>query len=368
MPNFVWDNTSLPADKVNAVSVPTGANLINYISGTDVNAVFNALKELRAAVWKMGGRLTPASAPPATGTYAVGDVVLNSTPAVAAPIGWVCTVGGAPGTWKEFGVIADDVVNGGSSGGTAGPSDVATPGRSFAGGVGGSAVYEFWPDGVADVRRGVIGFLGSADPVLSIANEKPSGGIVRITPGAGAWIEAVNDLRTPKITPITGALLELVAAKLKLTGTNTATLDLYPDGPTTRRGFVGFDTASETVLHLKNEKSTNGHVRIEPGSGGSLQLGAGETTGFKALKVFTTTWNPPSTGHSSSAATSVTVAGVGTNDPIIGVSLSSISDAGVFLAGHVIATDTVGITLINESGATVDPGSGTLKIVWLDLA
>lgn len=46
------------------------------------------------------------SAAPAYGTWAVGDVVINSAPASAGYIGWVCTVAGSPGTWKGYGLIA----------------------------------------------------------------------------------------------------------------------------------------------------------------------------------------------------------------------------------------------------------------------
>lgn len=48
------------------------------------------------------------TAAPTTGTYAVGDFVLNSTPAELGSAGskyiihgWRCTVSGTPGTWKE---------------------------------------------------------------------------------------------------------------------------------------------------------------------------------------------------------------------------------------------------------------------------
>jgi hypothetical protein len=46
------------------------------------------------------------SAEPASGTYAVGDIVWNNTPAAGGTIGWVCTSAGTPGTWKTFGTIA----------------------------------------------------------------------------------------------------------------------------------------------------------------------------------------------------------------------------------------------------------------------
>jgi len=46
------------------------------------------------------------SAAPTTGTYLQGDIVYNSAPTAGGNIGWVCTAGGTPGTWKTFGSIA----------------------------------------------------------------------------------------------------------------------------------------------------------------------------------------------------------------------------------------------------------------------
>jgi hypothetical protein len=45
------------------------------------------------------------SAAPGSGTWAVGDIVYNTAPAAAGNLGWVCTTGGTPGTWKTFGTI-----------------------------------------------------------------------------------------------------------------------------------------------------------------------------------------------------------------------------------------------------------------------
>jgi hypothetical protein len=49
---------------------------------------------------------TVAAAAPVAGTYLQGDIVYNSAPASGGFIGWVCTAGGTPGTWKTFGVIS----------------------------------------------------------------------------------------------------------------------------------------------------------------------------------------------------------------------------------------------------------------------
>lgn len=49
------------------------------------------------------------TAAPTTGTYAQGDIIKNSTPAEAGSAaskyvvtGWICTVGGTPGTWLQM--------------------------------------------------------------------------------------------------------------------------------------------------------------------------------------------------------------------------------------------------------------------------
>lgn len=49
-------------------------------------------------------RWTAAPTTP-TGAWNKGDFVTNDNPATGSPIGWVCTVAGTPGTWKEFGII-----------------------------------------------------------------------------------------------------------------------------------------------------------------------------------------------------------------------------------------------------------------------
>lgn len=42
---------------------------------------------------------------PTSGTWNVGDIVLNANPASGGYIGYVCTVAGTPGTWKSYGAI-----------------------------------------------------------------------------------------------------------------------------------------------------------------------------------------------------------------------------------------------------------------------
>jgi hypothetical protein len=49
-----------------------------------------------------------AYGPPTTGTWIVGDYFKNLNPTPGSPIGWVCTVGGTPGTWNSDGIVGDD--------------------------------------------------------------------------------------------------------------------------------------------------------------------------------------------------------------------------------------------------------------------
>lgn len=48
------------------------------------------------------------AAPVSGGAFVAGDVVWNTTPG-AVTTGWICTVGGSPGTWETFGQVREDI-------------------------------------------------------------------------------------------------------------------------------------------------------------------------------------------------------------------------------------------------------------------
>lgn len=52
------------------------------------------------------GRTFYGTAAPSGGAYYAGDIVWNTSPTNGGNIGWVCTSGGTPGTWKTFGAIS----------------------------------------------------------------------------------------------------------------------------------------------------------------------------------------------------------------------------------------------------------------------
>ena len=70
-------------------TIPTGAK---KIVTTNKNTYFTA-----------NNITIGTAAPTATteGTYAKGDIIINSAPSASA-IGWICTAAGKPGSWKAI--------------------------------------------------------------------------------------------------------------------------------------------------------------------------------------------------------------------------------------------------------------------------
>lgn len=50
-------------------------------------------------------KMFSGTAAPTSGTWLQGTIVIDSTPSAGGTLGWVCTTGGTPGTWKTFGAI-----------------------------------------------------------------------------------------------------------------------------------------------------------------------------------------------------------------------------------------------------------------------
>lgn len=53
------------------------------------------------------GKISFGAAAPAAGTWAQGDIRINTGAASGTTkVGWICITAGAPGTWKAFGDVA----------------------------------------------------------------------------------------------------------------------------------------------------------------------------------------------------------------------------------------------------------------------
>lgn len=60
--------------------------------------------------WKAGIQIRAdgsyySSTQPASGTWSTGDIVYRAPPSGANGVGWVCSAGGTPGTWLQFGLV-----------------------------------------------------------------------------------------------------------------------------------------------------------------------------------------------------------------------------------------------------------------------
>ena len=77
-----------------------GSRVVYEITGPDAAIPY----KFSVGDFLLGGkRMAMGTAAPTTGTWAQGDYVRNSSPAVGQPKGWICTVAGTPGTWVSEG-------------------------------------------------------------------------------------------------------------------------------------------------------------------------------------------------------------------------------------------------------------------------
>ncbi|OPY78627.1 MAG: Pectate lyase superfamily protein [Syntrophorhabdus sp. PtaU1.Bin153] len=100
---------------INECILPTKGNkwisynnncLVIHVDNNGVTAKTRVGDDERMGIVTNGKRLFWGSGAPTTGTWALGDIIYNSSPAAASYIGWVCVTAGAPGTWKAFGLIS----------------------------------------------------------------------------------------------------------------------------------------------------------------------------------------------------------------------------------------------------------------------
>lgn len=89
-----WDSATAKSNiihKNNIISV--GTDYINSLKHDSSNYIHLT-------------RIASSLVAPSTGSWNIGDIVYNRSPSASGFIGWVCTAGGTPGTWKTFGAIS----------------------------------------------------------------------------------------------------------------------------------------------------------------------------------------------------------------------------------------------------------------------
>lgn len=98
------DKYDLMMADTNGASAATSSWGVTFANGGGTYITPFAIQKDRMVL--NGYNVLYASAAPVAGTWQRGDIVYNTTPSSAGYVGWVCTSGGTPGTWKTFGLIS----------------------------------------------------------------------------------------------------------------------------------------------------------------------------------------------------------------------------------------------------------------------
>ena len=77
----------------------TNGNGTMYVDTT------NTIPTLNASINGNYRKVSYSNAIPTEGNWTKGTIIYNTNVEIGQPIGWVCTVSGAPGTWCKFGTI-----------------------------------------------------------------------------------------------------------------------------------------------------------------------------------------------------------------------------------------------------------------------
>lgn len=99
--------TDLKVDTTANLIMSFAANVLSGDAGTvDIAGAFAYVNGWELFPYGEPGEVFSATAAPADGTWARGDVVWNSEPSAGGAPGWVCVTAGTPGTWKAMADLA----------------------------------------------------------------------------------------------------------------------------------------------------------------------------------------------------------------------------------------------------------------------
>jgi hypothetical protein len=94
----------------NYVDLMNGSNFMLRMAKGAIVGNLNASTPWMPGGFVIGGNVRSGivgagTVAPTSGSYDIGAIWLNESPAAGGKVGWVCTTAGTPGTWKPFGAI-----------------------------------------------------------------------------------------------------------------------------------------------------------------------------------------------------------------------------------------------------------------------
>ena len=97
-------------------------------------------------------------------------------------------------------------------------------------------------------------------------------------------------------------------------------------------------------------------------AGWGMTIGGGTT--IRKYVSAAATWDPPRVANGQVISTTVSTSGAQVGDPVF-VGHSQLTQAGAVISAQVSSYNTVTVTLLNETGSTLDVASGTVRVgVW----
>lgn len=100
------DASSSQTKSFGAFSVTNLFERNNHNIGTLASQIGSITNRYGGFSYNGANKVGFGTAAPSGGTYAVGDIVWNVSPAAGSALGWICTVAGSPGTWKELAPVS----------------------------------------------------------------------------------------------------------------------------------------------------------------------------------------------------------------------------------------------------------------------
>jgi hypothetical protein len=189
--------------------------------------------------------------------------------------------------------------------------------------------------------------------------------------GAAAYTVAGSALSS------TGGSIGALGGAVSLNSDNNRSTHVYTQGQNnctvlpTAHSASGLRTIADTAAPVSGAWLRAEDTRLTtPSIGGPSRMvvstagspGTWRATGYLVTQYYgSTTWDPASLANGASASTTVTVTGAAVGDIAL-CGFTSITAAGWQMTANITSANTASVTITNNTGGTVDLGSGTVRV------